>query len=362
MMRACFTCYPRSMIALFRRHQASCKLTSRKKRNCRCPIWAEGTVHGQKIRRSLDLRDWEAANRLVREWEIYTPANSVSVAEACKRFIADAKARHLREGSILKYGQAVKSLNPLADKMMRQVSVDDVRSLRECWKISGLTMQKRLETIKAFFKFCVASGWIEKNPAESVKAPVVTQKPTMPFTDEEIRNILEALETKYLEAHPFSSDLMKRKIRAFILVMLYSGIRISDCVFLRKDRVKDGKLFIRTHKTNVPVWVPLPPEAVEGLGDCGPGDFYFSTGAGKVKTWTTEWEERLKKVFVLAGMPYAHSHMLRDTFSVRLLVKGVPLETVAALLGNTVNVCEKHYAPWVQARKDEMELAVRRTW
>ncbi len=358
----CYTCYPRFLIALFRRHQTDCKFTSRRKRSCRCPIWAEGVVHGQKIRRSLDLRDWEAANKLVREWEVNKPGETLTVAAACKRFLADAESRHLREGSILKYRQVVKSLEPLATKTMRAVTVNDIRTLRESWKISALTMQKRLETIKAFFKFCVASGWMEKSPAEAIKAPVVKQKPTMPFTDEEILRVFQALDEKYLEVHPFSSELMKRKIKAFILVMLYAGIRISDCVFLKRDRVKGGKLFIRTHKTNVAVWVPLPDEVLVALEDCGPGNFYFTTGAGKVKTWTTEWEERLKKVFVLAGLPAAHSHMLRDTFSVRLLVKGVPLETVAALLGNTIKVCEKHYSPWVQARQNEMELAVRRAW
>jgi integrase len=351
------------VITLYRRHQEACKFTSRRNKGCRCPIWAEGTVHGQKIRKSLDLRNWEAAVRLVREWEIYAPEKTLSVSDACDKFIADAKARKLREGSILKYEQAVKSLRTLGDKTLRQVSVDDIRSMRESWKISGLTMQKRLETVRAFFKFCMASGWINGNPAAAVKAPVVEQKATMPFTDEEIERIFEALETKYLDSHPFSPELTKRKIKAFILVMLYSGIRISDCVFLRKEKVRDGKLFIRkAHKTGTPVWVPLPATVMQALDAVGAADFYFSTGTGKVKTWTTEWEERLKKVFVLAGLPDAHSHMLRDTFSVRLLVKGVPLETVAALLGNTVKVCEKHYSPWVQARQSELEAAVRRAW
>jgi site-specific recombinase XerD len=81
-----------------------------------------------------------------------------------------------------------------------------------------------------------------------------------------------------------------------------------------------------------------------------------------VKTWTTEWEERLKKVFVLAGFPEAHSHMLRDTFATRLLNKGVPIETVAALLGNTTKIVEKHYSPWVESRQVNLESAVRLSW
>jgi site-specific recombinase XerD len=264
------------VIALYRRHQAGCKLTSRKKKNCRCPIWAEGTIHGEKVRRSLDLRDWEAAVRLTREWEIHKPENTVSVADAAERFIADAKARNLREGSILKYEQSVKMLKEkFGERLLRTVTVDDIRTLRESWKISGTTMQKRLETVKAFFRFCADSGWIQASPAKAVKAPVVKRKPTMPFTDDDIEKILAAVEDKYAEKHPASPDSTRVKIRAFILVMLYSGIRISDCVFLRKERIKDDNLFLYTHKTGVAVRVPMPAITLNALKDCGAHDFYF---------------------------------------------------------------------------------------
>ena len=350
------------MIQIFRRHLAGCKFKSRKNRSCRCPIWAEGTVHGEKVRRSLDLSNWEAAVRLVREWEVSKPEKTVSMSDACDRFLADAKARKLREGSILKYEQAVKTLRTI-DKTVRQVTVEDIRKLRESWGISALTMQKRLETVRSFFRFCEDTGWCNGNPAKAVKAPKTDPEPTLPFSDKEIFGILDALETKYLESHPFSNELTKKKIRAFILVMLHSGIRISDCVLLRKERINDGKLFIRkAHKNSAPVWVPLPPKVLDALDAIGATDFYFSTGRGKVKTWTTEWEERLKKVFVLAGLPEGHSHQLRDTFSVNLLRKGRTLEDVAALLGNTVDVCEKHYSPWVQSRQSALEDAVRATW
>jgi integrase len=351
------------MITLYRRHLESCKHTSRRHKGCRCPIWAEGKIHGKKIRKSLDLRNWEAASKLTRDWEIHAPEKTVTVSDAIDRFLADAKARGLSAGTLLKYEQSMKALKDTFGKqIVRQLTVDDMRKLRESWKISALTMQKRLEMVKAFFKFCIAADWIEKNPAKAVKGPKVYDKPTLPFSDEELKKVWKALDEEYLVKHPGSSELVKKKIRAFILVMLYSGVRISDAVLLKKEKVNDGMLFLYTHKTKVPVRVPLPNEAIAALSECGAGEFYFTTGNGKVKTWTTEWEERLKKVFVLAGMPDAHSHMLRDTFATRLLVQGVPLETVAALLGNTVKVVEKHYSPWVQARQTNLEESVRKTW
>ncbi len=53
----------------------------------------------------------------------------------------------------------------------------------------------------------------------------------------------------------------------------------------------------------------------------------------------------------------------RDTFSVELLLAGVPIERVSILLGHqSVRITEKHYAPWVRARQEQLEADVRRTW
>ena len=59
----------------------------------------------------------------------------------------------------------------------------------------------------------------------------------------------------------------------------------------------------------------------------------------------------------------AHPHRFRDTFAVRLLQAGVPLQDVSILLGHTsIKVTEKHYAPWVKERQIRLEELVQRTW
>jgi hypothetical protein len=41
----------------------------------------------------------------------------------------------------------------------------------------------------------------------------------------------------------------------------------------------------------------------------------------------------------------------------------VPLERVSVLLGHgSVKITEKHYAPWVRERQEQMEADVRRAW
>jgi hypothetical protein len=161
------------MLNLYRRHRANCKSHARRAK-CFCPIWVQGILRGNSIRKSLDLTNWEAANKLIRDWEIDGPEVVVSVSDATARWIADCEARNMKPASIRKYKEIRRELDARFASL-RVVSVDDVRKMRESWKdkYSGGTMAKRLELVRAFFSFCLESDWIEKNPAKGVKAPPV---------------------------------------------------------------------------------------------------------------------------------------------------------------------------------------------
>jgi len=167
------------MLSLYRRHRATCKSRARRAK-CSCPIWVQGMVHGEQAQKSLDLTNWEAANRLINQWEIHGMRKSVTLNEACDRWVADYVARNLKPESLKKYRQLSELLKlAWGDLQVSALKVDDVRAFRERWKLSPLTTVRRLESIRGFFNFCASSGWIEKNPAKSVKAPIVRQVPTL---------------------------------------------------------------------------------------------------------------------------------------------------------------------------------------
>jgi hypothetical protein len=45
-----------------------------------------------------------------------------------------------------------------------------------------------------------------------------------------------------------------------------------------------------------------------------------------------------------------------------LLSKGVPVSEVAAILGNSPAIVEKHYSQRIQSRQDRLNEAVKATW
>jgi len=239
--------------------------------------------------------------------------------------------------------------------------VDELRAYREKWTVAPITAHKKLERLKTFFRFSHDSGWIGKNPARLLKAPKVKPGTTLPFTSSEMEKILWAAE-RYPELYPMSGEYGK-KVRPFILVLSYAGLRIRDAVCLRTDSLNGGKILLRTAKTGTQVCVPVPKFVGEALDSIkGFGTYFFWSGNGLPKSAVADWQRTLAKVFKAAAVK-GHPHMFRHTFSINLLQKGVPLETVAILLGHSSSrITAKHYNAFVQSRQLALEIEIEKAW
>jgi integrase/recombinase XerD len=355
------------MLTIYRRHLKTCdhQDEGRRYRRCKCPIWVDGQLNGAEIRKSLDLRDWTKAQEQVREWEVegkvvHTKDTSVTIEQLCRAFISDATARRLAPSSVRKYQQSTRQLLQYAEQVgvpdLSQWDVSLMRKFRESWKDSALTTVKKLERFRSLFRLAQENHWITENPAAKIKNPVVKPNPTMPYTASEMSEILEACDH-------YRGDT--KKIRAFVLLMRYSGLRVGDAARLARERISDGKLFLYTAKTGTPVWVPLPPVVIDALGELPPGNqrYFFWTGESSPDTVAKLWMRNLQDLFRETNIVNAHSHRFRDTFAVEMLLSGVPMERVSILLGHSsIKVTEKHYAPWVMARQQQLEADVLRSW
>lgn len=367
------------MLTIYRRHTPDCIFFGKSRnakgaKGCKsaCPIWVQGTLRGEPIRRSLDLRSWEAASDLVRAWEASGTIGVVkpdipTVKEAVRKFFEDAAARKLSSSTISKQKNVLeKRLLPWCEahgcRLLKNLDVDAVRRFRATWPDAPITAQRNLERLRNFFRFCQESRWIDSNPAKAVRPPKVVASPTLPFEPEDFEKLLEACDE--FSTRGVYREGNRTRLKAMLLLLRHSGLRIRDTATLERSRIKAGKLFLYQQKTGTPVWLPLPKIVLDAL-DAAPNvneKFFFWSGNGDPKTTVADWQRSFRRLCEVAEIE-GHFHMLRDTFAVELLKKGVPLETVSILLGHSsIKITERHYRPWVRSLQLNLEAAVRKTW
>lgn len=360
------------MLTIYRRHRKDCehRHEGRKYRRCRCPIWVDGHLNGEEMRQSLGTCDWQKAQETIREWESLQAqpqdkTKPITVGQACENFLVDVRSRALSDCTIYKYKLLFGRIEDFAKRKgvryLKELGLPILDQFRSEWKESPLSSLKKLERLKAFLRFCERRKWIDTNPATYMKSPKVSNCPTLPFTREEMLKILAALD-KYAKR---AGARNAQRLRAFVLLLRYSGMRIGDAVQCGPDRLKENKLFLYTQKTGVPVQCVLPDFVVRDIAAAPKNSerFFFWSGESKLHTAVGVWQQSLQTLFSLAGVSGGHAHRFRDTFAVELLLAGVPLERVSVLLGHqSIRVTERHYAPWTRSRQEQLIADLQRAW
>lgn len=388
----------------FKRHQKKCcenhgiKRDDRSFTRCRCPWQFEGTLELDRfVRGSFQTADGEEADEKIRLWEAAKtrkvpagfavtlrggreikapPAARTTLAHAVETFLADRAKSGLQAGTVRKFKTILRDrLIPFADsrqlEFVSDVSGEQLVAFRHTWEYSLLSAQKHIERLRTFFAFCIGLEWIPKNPAKllTVKVPRSQKDPFEPAEIDRIMDELTMME---------DGDGVDRRwiggterVRAFIFVMLYGGLGISDAVQLQRSSLRNNALLLRRRKSGGDVYVPLPdgsderPDVIAILNRIKPESdrYFFWSGNGKVNTAATNWAKRLSPIFSRAGIPGCPTHRFRHTFAAEHLKRGVSIENVSAMMGHSsVKITELHYAKWSKGRQSHLNEEVRARW
>ncbi len=139
---------------------------------------------------------------------------------------------------------------------------------------------KKLERVKAFFRFATENEWIGVNPARLLRGPAnIRDTQKLPFEPAEIGKIFKAC--REVQIQGCAND----ELLAFTLVLRYSGLRIGDASMLTVDRFKGDDLYLYTQKSGTHVFVPLPPfvmNLVRAIDAFKHGEYLF-TGPGSLR-------------------------------------------------------------------------------
>jgi site-specific recombinase XerD len=228
-----------------------------------------------------------------------------------------------------------------------------------------------LSYLKSFCRYMANLDYLVKDPAAGLGSIAKKFKSAQPLDVKQYEDLLAAIEPFCASQTGIVSG-MAAEIRAEIQLQRWAGLRISDSVAFSRFGLVGNRISLTTRKTNYRIEGMVIPDEVAAelaaLPVTRPGfkstHYFWKEGRNTVHSLEGWWEEKVFNPlnaflnFVGEdGQPMRfHTHMLRDTFAVELLLQGVPLEEVSKLLTHTsIGVTEKHYSPWVKARREKLE-------
>ena len=209
-------------------------------------------------------------------------------------------------------------------------------------KLTPKTINSELSILKRFFNYCIDMQWIESNPFRLIKALKIPIKERYFFSDNEINMILENA----------------GKYKAFYEVLLYTGIRPTDCYKLATKHLQGRYLTLRMNKTGGRLSIPLSNHIISTLEalskQCESDEtLLFDTFRSdrQKKNCVKTMQSNFTVDFVRKNN--INLHTFRHTYAHNMLNKGVPKEVLQTLLGHRSIKTTEIYANWV--RKEELE-------
>lgn len=236
----------------------------------------------------------------------------------------------------------------------------------------GRTSQNQFQArLKAFFKWAYNVEYFRRDPAATLGKIKFDPRKTQPLTPEQFTQLIDATD-KYdtFERERPPEEQFGAELKAIFQIQRWTGLRILDVLVLPRKAIVRGVLKTRTLKTGALVEAELPMETRIAIAAVKPRsqahkDYFFWSRNCTKETLRGKWEDRIhrlnKQLSFLTdeGEPmWFHSHMLRDTFAVELLLIGMPIEEVSRLLTHkNISTTQKHYDPWVKRRRDQLEAS-----
>jgi integrase len=367
-----------------------------------CVYWLEGRFGNQRIQASIGTRNHDAAvlskNRIERA---LVEGHSSEEWSHLRNLLPEAVFEKL--AALVEYVEQPKQ-RPHEWRDLREAFAGESERRIILGKLRKTTWTRYQSTLSEFDKFL---GTVQIRQLSEITRPVVEQ--FKPWRTERIKKknfsrggrglaldvaILHRIFSYGIElemvlrnpvrmegrpgddpecgAQPFKADELAKLREAAgpdllaFLVLRWTGLRGADAVSLHWAEVdfQSGEITRLTLKRRKRVVVPMHSElsfaleAEEQRRCPSPTDtVLLNPSTGKSLTRPRLYE-RMLALGRRAKVADAHPHRFRDTFCVDCLARGVNPYNVSRLMGITVEMLEKHYAPFVPELRDRVRAAL----
>jgi integrase len=376
----------RSVVTIYVRHQGSCKYVNRSgrafARDCDCVKWlrysgeacvCHGRKHGPHRQHKLTAgtRSWAVAEDKRAELQrrldtgetgiamaVEPTAKRPTIAQEIETFIrakqdegrGHATIRKLRQQLGL-FEQFMANRSKYFPSEITKTDVIEFRAGWNSWK-SGRTRQKAQTNLRGFIRAVCKENQAELlSVLKTIKLSAEDEDrlAPKPFSEDELTRLLAQV------PKTFADDPAKvARMITLIHFMVSTGCAIRDAVQLTRDNIRDGWLRIKRQKTRKPVQQKLDDALYRELlavANSNP-KYIFWNGTSRPTSATGLWQEDMRQVMKASDLWIKGNlfHRFRDTAVDFWLGEGCSVVEVAAMLGDTVTVVEKHYRDLLSKR------------
>jgi len=202
--------------------------------------------------------------------------------------------------------------------------------------VSNRTINRKISTLKSFYKFLQKTKQLDLNPLIKHKALKVAKRVQVPFSENEIESVIN------LEGDIVNFESVRDKL---IVELLYStGMRRNELVNLKLNNINYNNQLVKVlGKRNKERYIPLLKSVIESLEKYNEfrsniktdQSYLFITKKGK-KIYDTLVYRIINNYFSTVSSKVKKSpHVIRHSFATHLLNEGADLNSVKELLGHS---------------------------
>lgn len=202
---------------------------------------------------------------------------------------------------------------------------------------SSLSVNRKISTLKTFFKFLLRENNIKSNPMDKVISPKSSKK--LPSFVEEAQII------KLLDEFSFGDDFAGVRNKTIIEMFYNTGIRLSELIGIKHQDVDINNNTIKVlGKRNKERILPLQVSFIKSLRQYMEiktsqfpelqHDCFFVTDKGNKMYEKFVYRIVNKYLNFVTTIEKKSPHILRHTFATHMLNHGADLNTIKELLGH----------------------------
>ena len=202
--------------------------------------------------------------------------------------------------------------------------------------LSNRTINRKISSLKSFYKFLQKTNQIEVNPLSQHKSLKIEKRVQVPFTSKEINSVIRQIEV--------DNDFISTRDKLIVELFYSTGIRRAELINIKLRDISFSDATIKVlGKRNKERYVPLLKSVVQTLEKYLELKKNFSIGLEELfitKKGNKIYETLVYRVInsyfsIISTKEKKSPHILRHSFATHLLNEGANLNSVKELLGHS---------------------------